>query len=147
MNSEINRSFSWSEPKKEFTSIATYSSLADGKSHIIGAFVKIDGKEVFTGGGSFSIKLIQKTLDHSTLTIHCRADEFDSNSGLPMSETKYLGGKKIYIEFKQFNQTTFYFNGLITEIKRRKQGQDSFLTIRGISPDALLEDGSYVSEL
>ncbi len=142
MNSEINRSFSWSEPKKESTSIATYSSLADGKSHIIGAFVKIDGKEVFTGGGSFSIKLIQKTLDHSTLTIHCRADEFDSNSGIPMSETKYLGGKKIYIEFKQFNQTTFYFNGLITEIKRRKQGQDSFLTIRGISPDALLEDGA-----
>lgn len=142
MDSENDLPYSWSTgPRENNSSLPSYSSYADGKGHIIGAFVEIDGKELFTTGGAFTIHLTQRTLDHSTFTICCRADEFDSRSDFPLSQSKYLLGKRISISFKQYDQITFHFNGLITKVGRRKEGQDTFLTLEGASPDILLEDG------
>ncbi len=133
--------FSWSNELKKDTSLATYSSYADGASHITGAFVQIDGKDIFQKGGAFKIKLNQRTLEHSTFEVHCSTDEFDSSSDFPFTNSRELINKRISIFFKQFNQTTFTFTGLITQVRRKKERQESYLVIEGASPDILLEDG------
>ncbi|TWP31690.1 hypothetical protein ETU08_00500, partial [Apibacter muscae] len=118
-----------------------YSSVPDGKGSIIACSIKIDGKEVLHQSGSYHLELNQKMCDHSSFRLLCPADAFESSRDFPLTNSKNLFGKKIYISFKQFSDTTFIFQGIINQLNWKIENNNPQLELIGKSPTILLEQG------
>lgn len=119
----------------------TYSSVPDGKGSIIACTIKIDGKEVLHQSGSYHLEMKQSMCEHSTFRLLCPADAFETSRDFPLTNSKNLFGKKIYISFKQFGETTFIFQGIITQLNWKIEHNNPQLELIGQSPTILLEQG------
>ncbi|TWP30852.1 hypothetical protein ETU08_02290 [Apibacter muscae] len=119
----------------------TYSSVPDGKGSIIACTIKIDGKEVLHQSGSYHLEMKQSMCEHSTFRLLCPADAFETSRDFPLTNSKNLFGKKIYISFKQFGETTFIFQGIITQLNWKIEDNNPQLELIGQSPTILLEQG------
>lgn len=109
-------------------------------SHIIYATVTVGGEEILKHS-HFSLSIDSKISRHDRFEILCPSEEFAETSAYPLSNSKYVLGKRCTIQFKQLGISTYLFTGIITEIENRRIDGYSHIVLIGSSPTILLDNG------
>ncbi|MDR6370876.1 Rhs element Vgr protein [Chryseobacterium bernardetii] len=110
------------------------------ESPLVYCTLMLNGKP-FLDKSSFSLELNQVTNDHDCFNIIVPDDALDSFDGYVMENSKNILGKSITIYFHRFGNVRQSFNGIITNIKNRKENGYGTLIITGSAPTMLLENG------
>jgi hypothetical protein len=113
-----------------------------GDSHLINISTQIDGKECFTQT-SVRLELKQKISGHHEFELTCDPEEFEKRDAYLLQNSKYLLGKRITFQFRQFGKTASFFTGIITQVSNQKNEGIHHILIKGKSPSILLENGLH----
>lgn len=126
--------------KKHFSSKTFKDFLADKLSPLVYCTLSLDGKPFLDKSG-FSINLNQNTNDHDNFTITVPDDALDSFQGYLMENSKNILGKNITINLHRFGDVRQIFNGVVANVKNKKENGYGKLHISGYAPSILLENG------
>ncbi|MCU7618752.1 type VI secretion system tip protein VgrG [Chryseobacterium sp. PBS4-4] len=126
--------------KKYFSSKTFKDFLADKASPLVYCTLSLDGKPFLDKSG-FSINLNQHTNDHDNFTIVVPDDALDSFQGYVMENSKNILGKNITINLHRFGDVRQVFNGVVANVKNKKENGYGKLYISGYAPSILLENG------
>ncbi|MCU7619281.1 type VI secretion system tip protein VgrG [Chryseobacterium sp. PBS4-4] len=126
--------------KKYFSSKTFKDFLADKASPLVYCTLSLDGKPFLDKSG-FSINLNQHTNDHDNFTIVVPDDALDSFQGYVMENSKNILGKTITINLHRFGDVRQVFNGVVANVKNKKENGYGKLYISGYAPSILLENG------
>ncbi|MCX8531395.1 type VI secretion system Vgr family protein [Chryseobacterium luquanense] len=126
--------------KKYFSSKTFKDFLADKTSPLVYCTLSLDGKPFLDKSG-FSINLNQHTNDHDNFTITVPDDALDGFQGYIMENSKNILGKNLTINLHRFGDVRQVFNGVVANVKNKKENGYGKLYISGYAPSILLENG------
>lgn len=140
-NSGSNMRLNHPDDLKKYFSSKTYKDfLVDKTSPLVYCTLSLDGKPFLDKSG-FSMELKQKTNDHDEFTITVPDDALDSFQGYVMENSKNILGKNIMINLHRFGDVKQVFNGVVANVKNKKENGYGKLFISGFSPSIILENG------
>lgn len=127
--------------QKYFSGKSFMDWVNDPTNPLVYCLLTIDGKD-FLIKNSFSTKLHQKTNQLDSFSITVPSDALDAFEDHVLDKSKYLLGKQITLNFKQYGAVQQSFFAIIDQVKDKRDATGyGKIVLKGKSPALLLHGG------